>query len=45
VIDTTRRPDTTARTRVELFLPGGRKFTLTLRSRGIELSKVASAPR
>ncbi|WP_257788983.1 hypothetical protein [Mycobacterium sp. MS1601] len=30
-------------TRVELFLPGGRKFTLTLRGKGFELLKVASA--
>ncbi len=28
------RTDDTERTRVELFLPGGRKFTLTLPSRG-----------
>ena len=33
------------RTRVELYLPGGRKFTLTLRGRGFELLKVAPAVR
>ncbi|CAN5243658.1 hypothetical protein BH11ACT7_BH11ACT7_04740 [soil metagenome] len=43
--DPTRRPDATARTRVELFLPGGHKFTLTLRGRGFELSKAACATR
>ena len=31
------------RTRVELFLPGGRKFTLTLRGKGFQLLKVVPA--
>jgi hypothetical protein len=33
----------TERTRVELFLPGGKKFTLTLRGKGFQLLKVVPA--
>jgi hypothetical protein len=34
-----------ARTHVELSLPGGLKFTLTLRGRGFELNKVTPTLR
>ena len=32
-----------ARTRVELYLPGGRRFTLMLRGRGVESLELAGA--
>ncbi|CAN5547429.1 hypothetical protein BH11ACT6_BH11ACT6_29620 [soil metagenome] len=37
------RPCATPRTQVELFLPGGKKFTLTLRGRGFEILKLSPA--
>lgn len=41
--DSTSRTHIDERTRVELFLPGGRRLTLTLKGKGLDLLKVASA--
>ena len=41
--DATNRTYTDERTRVELFLPGGRRLTLTLKGTGLDLLKAASA--
>ena len=41
MIDASYRSRAGARTRVELFLPGRRRFTLMLRGRGVECLKPA----
>ncbi|MDF2826260.1 MAG: hypothetical protein K0R68_3668 [Mycobacterium sp.] len=43
--DASGRTHADRRTRVELFLPGGRRFTLTWRGKGLDLLKASSAHR